>query len=130
MRKRNIVLPILDCMNTPEIVGNRLYKIRCIANHGSRKQKLFAETLGFEPDSYNQWENGKILCPVYAAITICEWTEYAVTLDYIYQGRDVGPAWLLPLKAAPDRPTFERRPASPSRTPLGRRTSSTPRRRG
>jgi len=119
-------------MNTPEIVGNRLYKIRCIANHGSRKQKLFAETLGFEPDSYNQWEIGKILVPVYAAVIICEWTENAVTLDYIYRGRgdDLGAGWALSLKAAPDRPTFLKGRRSSRKRPLAARSRSSSRRRG
>ncbi len=111
-----------DGMDSPEEVGNRLFKIRHVAGFGARgKQKEYADALGFEYDSYNQWERGRgardvpVMCPVQAAVTICEHHDNNVTLDYIYRNRfNVEPAWSLPLKAAPDRPGFVK-PTSPPR---------------
>jgi DNA-binding XRE family transcriptional regulator len=102
-------------MDSPEVVGNRLYKIRFVAGFGAAKppdgqQKAFALKAGFDPKSYNQWETGKIRVPVKAAIVICKWAGNGVTLEYIYRGRldSMGPGWTLPLKEAPDRPGFVR----------------------
>jgi hypothetical protein len=106
MRKSSIIQYAMDAMDKPEVVGNRLYKIRYVANFGGDKQqKTYAEMLLLPEKSYSHWEIGRAMIPVHAAIVICDWTE-AVTLDYVYRGRldFVAPAWGLALKAAPDRP--------------------------
>jgi hypothetical protein len=99
-------------MDNPTVVGNRLYKIRCVAGFGGEdQQRKYAETLLVREKSYSQWETGHAMIPVHAAVAICEWTE-AVTLDYIYRGRAdfVPPAWGLAFKRTPDRPPSKRGP--------------------
>lgn len=114
MQKNNSALASVGEMDASEVVGNRLYKIRFVAGYGRHgKQLAWARKLGFNKDSYNQWELGRmgktpIMCPIERAIAICEWSEDGIDLNYIYRGllRGLGPAWFAPLKDAPNRPGF------------------------
>lgn len=128
VRKHNHALALVGEMDASEVVGNRLYKIRCVAGFDGRQQNKFAAELGFTPDLYNKWELGRsgptpAMCPVYAAVAICEWSDNGLTLDYIYRGRleDVGREWRLPLKGAADRVGFVPPAHLPRSTPPRRR---------
>jgi hypothetical protein len=133
MRNHNQALAPVGDMDASEVVGNRLYKIRHVAQHsdawkGKRTQKAWADKHNFKEDSYSQWETGRriekegnisievpVMFPIERAVALCDWSKDGVTLDYIYRGieRDLGRGWL-PLIDAPDRPGFVR-PTPPRR---------------
>lgn len=123
MRQRNRDHALVEEMDSPKVVGNRLYKIRFVAGFPEihkkfGHQKQWADKIGLSTKSYSQWESGTHgHIPVLHAIKICEWTGNAVDLDYIYRGRpdDLGREWAGPLRDAPDRPSVARRANAPRR---------------
>jgi transcriptional regulator with XRE-family HTH domain len=55
---------------------------------GVRKQKEFAERAQISPNTYNQWEKGRVYPDLQYAIRLCD--EYGITLDWIYLGDPSG----------------------------------------
>jgi DNA-binding XRE family transcriptional regulator len=55
---------------------------------GIKKQKDFAEQADISPNTYNQWEKGKVYPDLQYAIRLCD--QYGITLDWIYLGDPSG----------------------------------------
>ncbi len=76
----------------PESVGYRLRLTRVAIGvlDGGRPiaQGAFAEAAQLQPNTYNQFEQGRRLISVQAALQICD--AYGITLDWIYAGDPSG----------------------------------------
>jgi hypothetical protein len=99
-------------MDSPEAIGNRLYKVRCLLGFGEHgQQRELANEFGFNPISYNQWETGYVPIPVEHAVHLVE-NVPGLTLDFIYRGDfDFLPPKLgRCLRKLPDRPPKRSRP--------------------
>lgn len=98
-------------MDTPEVVGNRLFKIRYVAGFGGDEdQGRWAKFIRVGDKVYSHWEIGRAMMPLQYAVRIVEDYVEGATLDYIYRGRldFVATPLALALKRAPDRPPTKR----------------------
>jgi transcriptional regulator with XRE-family HTH domain len=55
---------------------------------GIKKQKEFAERAGISPNTYNQWEKGRVYPDLQYMIRLRD--EYGISLDWIYLGDPSG----------------------------------------
>jgi transcriptional regulator with XRE-family HTH domain len=85
------------CMSAFEMAPNNHHRsLEAIAERlrmtrealGVRKQKDFAERAQISPNTYNQWEKGRVYPDLQYAIRLCD--EYGITLDWIYLGDPSG----------------------------------------
>lgn len=80
----------------PEAIGHRLTLVREVYG---MKQFEFAQQAGIQPNTYNQYEQGKHPPSVANAIKLCK--KFNITLDYIYLGKTEGLPLILSLRLAP-----------------------------
>lgn len=109
-RKRRNINEI-ELMDTPGVVGNRLFKIRFVAGFGGEDdQGRWAEHIGVSEKSYSHWETGHVMIPLEYAVRLIEDHMKGASLDYIYRGDldFVVPRLSRELKAAPERPPTKR----------------------
>jgi transcriptional regulator with XRE-family HTH domain len=69
-----------------EGIAERLRRTREALN--IKKQKEFAERADISPNTYNQWEKGRVYPDLQYAIRLRD--EYGLTLDWIYLGDPSG----------------------------------------
>jgi transcriptional regulator with XRE-family HTH domain len=84
-------MSIIDMAQAPHIrsldaIAERLRMTREAL--GIKKQKEFAERADISPNTYNQWEKGRVYPDLQYVIRLRD--EYGLTLDWIYLGDPSG----------------------------------------
>ena len=71
-------------MDRPEIIGERLRRIRLALGH--TQAKAFCDSMGLLDTAWNNWERGRRVIPIEAALKVAGKT--GASLDWIYRGLD------------------------------------------
>ena len=71
-------------MDKPEIIGDRLRRIRLALGH--TQAKAFCDSMGLLDTAWNNWERGRRVIPIEAALKGAGKT--GASLDWIYRGLD------------------------------------------
>lgn len=87
-----------DTGNLQADVARRLARTR--AALGMRNQQDFGKRAGLSQPKYNQYETGKRLLTLEAALALC--TTYNLTLDWLYRGDPSGLPYKLATELARD----------------------------
>jgi transcriptional regulator with XRE-family HTH domain len=71
-------------MDNPEKVGARIRRLRLAL--GYTQAKAFCDSMGIADTAWNNWEKGRRVIPIDAALKLAAKT--GASLDYIYRGLD------------------------------------------